>query len=335
MGDDKKADNPAPASSRFDWSDIRVFLAVAEHGSINAAAKPLGMSQPTVSQKIRDLEFRINTQLFARSTAGAVLTQAGERFRELALPMARAAAAIDKEMRALDDKLEGRVKLYAPDGVLAFWIAPRIAAFQRAHPHITLSLDGGFWPDDPVHDEISISLQFDERKFSEHAVEPIATIHYGPFATKRYLELYGVPKSMAELTMHRLIHHSAIKQQKDTWDRKMEAIRLLSSYNIDTNSSAAMGMAVLTHGGIAFLPTYVASYYEGLEMIGDQPSASPVLYLAYDPKLARVSRVMVLINWLKSIFDPKSQPWFEQDFVHPREFAMCGDAGRLSVEPPI
>lgn len=335
MGDDRKSDGASlPASARIDWSDIRVFLEVAEHKSISAAGKALFMAQPTVSQRLRDLELRLNTQLLVRTNSGVALTEAGERIRELAMPMARSAAAIDRELRSRDDKLEGRVKLAAPDGVLAFWVAPRVPAFQRANPNIMLSMDGGFWPDDPLRDEVDISLQFDDRRFGEHTVEPLATIHYAPFATQRYLDLYGTPKNFAELATHRLIHHVAIKQQRETWDPKADAIRILSSYNIETNSSAAMGMALLTHGGIAFMPTYVASYYEGLVMIGEEPTASPMLYLVHDPRLGRVARAAEVLAWLKAMFEPARQPWFHPDFVHPREFAMRGDAGRLSVDPP-
>jgi hypothetical protein len=86
--------------------------------------------------------------------------------------------------------------------------------------------------------------------------------------------------------------------------------------------------------GIAFLPTYVAAYYDGLVMVGEQPIASPVLYLAHDKSLTRIARSAEVIDWLKEIFDARRQPWFQQDFVHPREFAMRGDAGRLSVDPP-
>lgn len=336
MGDDKKADSaPLPASALYDWSDLHVFIEVAHHKSISAASKSLRMSQPTVSQRLRDLEGRLNTQLLVRTNAGVALTEAGERIRELSLPMARAAAAIEREVRARDDKLEGRVKLSAPDGVLTFWVAPRIPAFQRAHPQIMLSMDGGFWPDDPLRDEVDISLQFDDRRFGEYTVEPLATIHYAPFATQRYLDLYGVPKNFAELATHRLIHHVAIKQQKETWDPKAEAIRLLSAYNIETNSSAAMGMIVMADGGIAFLPTYVGSYYEGLVMIGEQATAAPTLYLVYDPRLSRVARAAKVIEWLKAMFSTENQPWFQPDFVHPREFAMCGRAGRLSVGAPL
>ena len=136
------------------------------------------------------------------------------------------------------------------------------------------------------------------------------------------------------MATHRTIHHSAVQQQKETWDPKAEAVRTLSAYNIETNSSAAVAMTVLSHGGIAFLPTFVASFFEGLVMLGETPAASPVLYLVHSPRVARVARASEVLDWLKDVFDGDTNAWFQQDFVHPREFAMCGSAGRFAFAPP-
>ena len=118
MGVVKKSDGGAllPASARADWADLRLFLHVAESGSISAAAKSLQMSQPTVSQRLSDLEFRLNTQLVVRGPSGIVLTETGQRIKEHVAVMQRSASAIDRLMREFDDKPEGRVKIAAPDG---------------------------------------------------------------------------------------------------------------------------------------------------------------------------------------------------------------------------
>ena len=323
-----------PASARADWSDLRLFLHVAESGSISAAAKTLQMSQPTVSQRLRDLELRLNTQLVARGPNGVVLTETGQRIKEHVIIMQRSASAIDRLMREFDDKLDGRVKLVAPDGICAFWIAPRIPALQRANPGLTLSIDGGLWPDSPVHEDIDISLQYDAKNFGDHVVEPLATVHYAPFAADAYLKLYGAPKSSAEMATHRTVHHSAVQLQRDTWDPKAEAVRTLSSYNVETNCSATVVMSVLAGAGIAFLPTCAAAFIPNITMLGAEPSASPQLYLVYDPAIARVARAKSVIDWLKDTFAPANNPWFAQEFIHPREFAMRQGAGILSYEAP-
>lgn len=336
MGADKNSDTPLdlPASARLDWSDLRVFLHVAESGSISAAAKTLQMSQPTVSQRLKELEVRLNTQLVARGPQGVVLTEAGAHIREHIATMQRSVAAIDRMLREFNDKPEGRVRVAAPDGIGSFWVAPRVPAFQRANPAITLSLDGGLWPDNPLRDDVDISIQYDARNFGEHVVEPLATVHYAPFAARSYLELYGAPKSQAEMTMHRTVHHSAVQLQKETWDPKAEAVRTLSAYNVETNCSATVVMSVLAGAGIAFLPTCAAAFIPNLAMLGEAPAASPKLFLVYDPNVARIARANAVITWLKNIFAPRDNPWFSDTFVHPREFAMRADAGRLEFIAP-
>lgn len=336
MGVDKITEGGAllPASVRADWSDLRLFLHVAETGSISAAAKTLQMSQPTVSQRLRDLELRLNTQLVARGPNGVVLTETGRKVKEHVAVMQRSAVAIDRLMREFDDKLDGRVKIAAPDGIGSFWIAPRIPALQRANPGVTLSIDGGLWPDNPVQDDIDISIQYDARNFGDHVVEPLATIHYAPFAAESYLKLYGAPKSQAELATHRTVHHSAVQLQRETWDPKAEAARRLSSYNVETNCSATVVMSVVAGAGIAFLPTCAAAFMPNIAMLGEAPAASPKLYLVYDPAIARVARAKSVLDWLKDIFAPADNPWFAEEFVHPREFAMQSGAGKLSYEAP-
>ena len=74
--------------------------------------------------------------------------------------------------------------------------------------------------------------------------------------------------------------------------------------------------------------------FEDLEMIGDTTVASPVLYLVYDPRVARVARCEAVLNWLREAFDPDTNPWFQSDFVHPREFGPIGPAGSMRFTPP-
>jgi hypothetical protein len=69
-------------------------------------------------------------------------------------------------------------------------------------------------------------------------------------------------------------------------------------------------------------------------MLGEEPAASPKLYLVYDPAIARVARAKNVLEWLKDIFAPATNPWFAEEFVHPREFTMQPGLGKLSYEAP-
>lgn len=337
MGEGKNSNGglQTPASARFDWSDLRVFLHVADEGSITAAARSLQMAQPTVSQRLKELELRLNTQLVLRGPQGVVLTEAGSRLYDYAVTMQRSADAIDQMVRSSDAKLEGRVRVETPDGIGAFWVAPRLAAFQRLNPGIMVSVDAGFWREFPVRDDIDLSIQYDNRNFGEHVVEPLCTIHFAPFATRRYLEMYGTPKSHQEMLSHRTVQLSSQQIQRDTWDKKAEAVRTLSAYNIETNCSAFLIMSVLSDAGIAFMPTCGAAFIPNLVMLGDKPVSSPTLYLVYDPNVSRVARAKCVIDWLKDeVFDPRTNPWFRKEFVHPADYPRAEALGSLQFTPP-
>lgn len=325
MGGTKKSDgSPSIASQRFDWSDLRIFLHVAEAQSLTAAAKTLGLTQPTVTQRVQTLEDRLQARLFVRSSQGVTLTDAGKQILEQARSMERAARDVDRFVRERDNVLEGRVKLAAPDGIAGFWIAPKLPEFFRLNPEISLSIDAGFWPDDPVRSELDVSLQYESTQQGDFVVQPVGTLHYAPFATRRYLDLYGQPKTLSDLLRHRVIAHSAVRFQEDTWDPRMAAVRTLAEGATDTNCSATVIMAVQAGAAIGQLPTCAARFMPDLVMLSEAPIASPKLLLAYRVEVGRIARVKRVIDWIKSVFDPTDNPWFRSEFIHPREFEPPG-----------
>jgi DNA-binding transcriptional LysR family regulator len=64
-----------------DWDDLKIFLEVAERGTMGAAARALDLAQPTISQRVRQLETQLGVQLLVRRTSGVALTEAGARVR--------------------------------------------------------------------------------------------------------------------------------------------------------------------------------------------------------------------------------------------------------------
>ncbi|WP_017936450.1 LysR family transcriptional regulator [Nocardioides sp. Iso805N] len=125
----------------MDPQHIRYFLAVADHGSINAAASALGIAQPTISQALRLLERDLKTPLFYRIGRGMVPTSAGHALvgpaRTILRDMATAAGSIPDA----DGQLRGRVDLRSHPA-LSSGILPRlVAAFRLRHPHVRVTLD--------------------------------------------------------------------------------------------------------------------------------------------------------------------------------------------------
>jgi DNA-binding transcriptional LysR family regulator len=304
----------------MDWADIQLFHWVAETGSFSGAARVLGLSQPTVSSRVRELESRLATQLFARSGNAMALTETGVALREYAKTMERTSVAIERLAADHDRTQEGRVRLSAPDGVAAFWLAPRLAQFQKANPKIAISIDAGLWPSDKLRDEIDVSIMYEENKNPDNVVVPLTTVHYAFFATAEYLDLYGTPETFAEMATHRSLQHAAQSRQKDGWEPGALALQTLWESKLETNSSSAVLFAARAGGGIAMMPTAVTTFAPEMVLVGPGRAAKLMLWMVYHRDVARVARVRRVIEWIRSVFDPANQPWFREEFVHPKDF---------------
>jgi len=102
------------------WDDLRIFLGVVAHGSMNAAARAMGQSQPTIARRIRVLEETLGVSLFERGPNNLDLTEAGRAVLEAASPMAEAASAIPRTAAAYRPDPEAPVRITATASVTMF-----------------------------------------------------------------------------------------------------------------------------------------------------------------------------------------------------------------------
>jgi DNA-binding transcriptional LysR family regulator len=249
-----------------------------------------------------------------------ILTEAGVMVRDLAQSMARYGGSIMREVAGHDDSHAGRVRLAAPDGIAGFLLAPRLAQFQMSNPQVQLSIDCGLWIGSMLEAEPDLYLEMTEAYSPDLVSMPIATLHYAAFASREYLDLYGTPKSIAELTEHRTIRHTSHREQRSTWNPKAAAIGQLAQNHFISNSSAATFQAVRAGAGIASLPTYVTTIAPELVMLDLGAWGHPVLFLRHHGAIEQKRRVKLVRDWLQEVFDPTNQPWFRSEFIHPDDF---------------
>lgn len=303
----------------IEWSNLRIFLAVAEHGSLSSAAKQLGVNQSTVSRRISELEQELGAALLQRSGGGAHLTELGQEIVRHAMVMERSAAAIATAVARRDDREMGEVHVAAPDGLAAFWLAPRLPDLHRAAPLLRLKIDSGLWPGDALGNPCAdISLSFDRNEDPDAVAQPLATLHYCLFAAPSYIAEHGLPQSAAEVPRHRFLHHVAQSRQPEGWDRRSQALQQLSERGLETNSSAAIVTATRAGAGIGALPTAILDYAPELVMVLNEPLARLRLYLLRPRRELCSVRVRRTIDWLESIFDPNKHPWFRDEFIPPQ-----------------
>ena len=122
------------------WDDIRLFLAVADHGSLTEAARHLRVGQPTVSRRLAELEESLGYPLFDRSVEGTSLTSQGERWLEPARRMAEWAGELSSTAELGDSAPAGIVRITAPPGVAFDFVAPFAALVREKYPQLQLQV---------------------------------------------------------------------------------------------------------------------------------------------------------------------------------------------------
>jgi DNA-binding transcriptional LysR family regulator len=122
------------------WSDLELFLAVSEAGSLTGASKQLRVTQPTVSRQLADLEARLGEPLFVRTVDGTRLTSFGERLLEPTKRMAESARDAAVVASGAESKPRGIVRVTAPPGVAAELVVPFALRARDELPDVRLEV---------------------------------------------------------------------------------------------------------------------------------------------------------------------------------------------------
>lgn len=124
----------------MEWSDLRLFLAIARTGTLGAAARSLGSTQPTMGRRLRALEAALGHALFQRTSAGLVLTDEGTTLLGHAERMEEEALAIERRLAAQAQQLDGLLRITASDWFATHVLTPVLAEFAHRHPQVQVEL---------------------------------------------------------------------------------------------------------------------------------------------------------------------------------------------------
>lgn len=131
---------PVSAATVLNWDDLRIVLAIAEHGTLSGAAIRLRISHPTLSRRLRQIERRLGTRLFERTPSSLRLTAAGEEMRQLALRLRDDIATLEHRIGGRDAGPDGSIRLTAPDAVSEYLLPGILAELCSEQPGLTIDL---------------------------------------------------------------------------------------------------------------------------------------------------------------------------------------------------
>ena len=190
-----------PAAS-FDWNQARAFLATAEEGSLSAASRRLGQTQPTVGRQVSALEDSLGVALFDRAGRGLVLTEPGRQLLGHIHEMAAAAERAALTATGQSQELRGTVSITASDVFSAFVLPRVIANLARIAPEIEIEIIAANDLRDLARREADIALR-NVRPEDPNLTARLLGEGQGHFyAAPAYIERKDRPTTHAELGHH-------------------------------------------------------------------------------------------------------------------------------------
>ena len=193
------------AKSEPGWELYRSFLAVVREGSLSAAARTLGMTQPSLGRHIRQLEADLGVALFTRSPQGLTPTDLGDELATHAQAMLAASAALRRAASGSNHEVRGVVRITCSEVIGAEVLPPILADFRQQHPGIVIELSLSNQNEDLLRKDADIAVRMVRPIQAALVARHIGKISLGLFAHRRYLKAHGSPQALVDLRRHAII----------------------------------------------------------------------------------------------------------------------------------
>jgi DNA-binding transcriptional LysR family regulator len=180
-------------SVKFDWNRVRAFLVTVEEGSLSAAARALGMSQPTLGRQVDALEEELGVILFERVGRGLTLTPSGIDLLEYARTMGAAANRMSLAASGQSQEIEGTIRITASEVHAALLLPPIVAKLRAAEPGIFIEIVASSVSSDLLRREADIAIRNYQPSEPDLIAKKIRDLPARLYATPGYIDRIGNP----------------------------------------------------------------------------------------------------------------------------------------------
>ncbi|MGI9498483.1 MAG: LysR family transcriptional regulator [Geminicoccaceae bacterium] len=286
---------------------MRVFVAVAGLQSFTGGAKRLGISTKLASKYVRQLEERLDAQLFNRTTRSVTLTDTGRAYLERCVPLLDQFDDLEAVVQTRQSELAGRIRVTAPTGFGSRELVRAIEPFQRAHSKVSLQLHLSDQYVSIIDEGIDLAIRFGALKDSSLVARKLMDMRLVVIASPRYLSLNGMPEHPNALASHNcLLQHSSADPSSWTFKIDGEEVVVRVDGSFGTNSPRAVAYMAAGGLGIGRCPYYTAEPFltsGALDVLFEEQEASCLtLYAVYPPNRHLTARIRALIEHLADWF---------------------------------
>jgi DNA-binding transcriptional LysR family regulator len=275
------------------WELYRSFLAVIREGSLSAAARSLGMTQPSLGRHIRQLESDLDVVLFTRSPQGLIPTDLGDELATHAQAMYATSAALRRAASGSNSEVRGVVRVTCSEVIGAEVLPPMLADLRQSHPGIVIELSLSNRSEDLLRKDADIAVRMVRPVQGALVARHLGAIALGLYAHRRYLKANGIPLVLDDLYQHAIIGY----------DRETPALRALrdklpfgrEDFSLRTDSDLAQLAAIRAGYGIGGCQCALAERDKSLVRVLPQafaPGLDTWLVMHEDLKASRRTRLV-------------------------------------------
>ena len=289
----------------MDWDKLKIFHAVAEAGSFTNATVNLNLSQSAISRQIQALEHDLKVQLFERHARGLTLTENGEYVFKTAHEVISKLKEVETSLGDQKNKPTGKLTITTVRSFGTHWLTPRIQEFMRLNPEIEIELVFDDKELDLSTRQADIGIFMRRPKQLNYIQRKLMDINYHIYGSNKYLEQYGIPKTVNDLNKHRFISFGRGAPSpvfNPDWAMKLGMKDNKKRKSVmKVNSVMGLLLAVESGVGLAALPDYLV--FQSRNLIKVLPNTEgPITeaHFVFPQSLKNVARVQAFRNFLYS-----------------------------------
>lgn len=282
----------------LDWTLVRAFLTVAETGSLSAAARALGQSQPTLGRHIKAAEAELGAELFTRELGGLRLTEIGNVLLGPAQEMATASARLETLAAGRDMRVSGTVRITASVVVSHYLLPGIIAQLREAEPEIDIELAPTDTAENLIFREADIAIRMFRPTQLDIITRKIGDSSIALYANRDVLTRFGQPTNLEDLRRLPFVGFDRI----DTILRAFRDVGLnatKASFGVRCDDQAAYWRLVCAGCGVGGMQTVIGDTEPLVKRLSFQPALPPLpIWLAAQDAMHKTPRVKRVWDFL-------------------------------------
>ena len=295
-------------SVSFDWNQVRAFLATVEEGSLSAAARALGQTQPTLSRQVSALEQDLGIMLFERGPRTMELTDAGSRLLDHVRAMGEAAARLSLSASGQSQAIEGHVSITATDMTATYLLPIVIAQLRKIAPNISIELIPSNDVRDLIKREADIAIRHVRPEQPDLIAKRIGDSSANLYASNSWLDRFGHPESVDDLKTCSFVGMSPVERFLPVISAAGVELRA-EQFTVTTASGTALLELVRQGLGIGIIPCHTGKiFYDLVPLLPDSVSFPIPVWLVTHRELRTSPRIRIVYDFISNALAETLQP---------------------------